>query len=75
MNKDKLTQRQLHLLNLIYRDRDINGWAKVSKVILPALQTGFPQDLIRLEPFDDGSGRARLTETGLRVVEVQKYFV
>lgn len=53
---------QKHLLYLIQRDIDAEGWTKVSSVVWP-LVANLPPELIELRPSDDG-GHVRLTSEG-----------
>lgn len=65
---DKLNAGQKHMLKLIDRDKDVEGWAKVSGMMMPLLETTMPKELIELTKNDDGTGRVRLTEQGCSVV-------
>ena len=51
-----------HLLLLAQRDKDAEGWCRVSKQVWPLLK-GIPPEFVELRPSDDG-GHIRLTEVG-----------
>lgn len=64
-----------HLISLIRKGQDAEGWAKVSKLVLPLARESIPVELADIEgPFEDGSGRARLTEKGNAVLDLAVYF-
>ena len=58
----KINSGQLHLLRLIEKDADGEGWAKVSKNVWP-LTSSLPKDLVVLRETADG-GFVRLTDEG-----------
>jgi hypothetical protein len=64
----KLNQGQKHILKLIDRDKDDEGWTRVSKVLCPHIDSDIPKDLIELEIKENG-GRARLTTEGQAVID------
>ena len=67
--KTKLDYGQKHMLKLIHRDADKNGWAPVSAMIFPLVSKTMPAELIELEPTgNDGRGRVRLTDTGKNIL-------
>jgi hypothetical protein len=71
----KLDHGQRHLISLIRKDQDAEGWAKVSKIVLPLARKLIPTELADFEgPFEDGSGRARLTEKGNNLLDLAVYF-
>ncbi len=57
-----------HLMRLIRKDRDATGWAKVSSVVWPFVQS-LPKELVTLHDNGDGSGKARLTHDGETVLD------
>lgn len=63
----KLTAGELHLLKLIRRDADVDGWAPISAAVYPLVHP-LPRRLIECLPFADGTGSARLTEEGRGVL-------
>lgn len=63
----KLDTQHKHILSLINRDAEDDGWASVSDKLLPILSTVMPKELVTFETLDVG-GRARLTEDGKSVV-------
>lgn len=71
-----LDSGQKHILKLIARDRDGEGWAKVSPQIFPFLEKEFvPRELVELQRTSEsgGGGRVRLTPTGENVVEAMAW--
>ena len=69
----KLDAGQKHLLNLILKDADGNGWARVSKAVMPVIRA-MPLELVEVESVgDDGAGRARLTDEGLDTVHAMAW--
>ena len=62
----KLDQGDLRLLQLALKGAGPDGWAKVSKVVWPAVMR-LPDDLVEKQPSEDG-GRVRLTERGDAIV-------
>lgn len=56
-----------HLMRLIIKGRDSEGWAKVSSAVAP-LMKNLPPELVELDLTEDG-GRARLTQNGETVLE------
>jgi len=70
----KLDAGQKHILKLIARDADGEGWTPVSSQIFPLLQTTFPAALFELESVgDEGRGRARLTSVGQSVLDAMAW--
>lgn len=61
---NKLSHGQKHLLRLMLKDKQPDGWAKVSTVIWPLIEN-LPRELVELHP--DG-GFAKLTDAGETVV-------
>jgi len=62
----RLDYRQQHILTLIDRGADAEGWAEVSEILFSVLSTNIPPELVTFEKLDDG-GRARFTEEGRAV--------
>lgn len=67
----KLSASEMHVLKLIRKEADANGWATVSKVCATLFSEGtpwgiIPRALCEFESIDggDGRGRARLTVAG-----------
>ena len=61
-----------HILKLIDRDCDNQGWASVSNALYPHLKKSMPKELIELSG-DEGSYKAKLTEEGQSVVDALKW--
>lgn len=55
-----------HLLQLVQRDKDAEGWTPVSATVWP-LMLRLPPELVTIEPLIEG-GRARLTDAGETVL-------
>lgn len=71
----KLDAGQRNLIRLIRKGQDAEGWAKVSKIVLPLAKEKIPAELAEIEgPFEDGSGRARLTDRGNALLDLAVYF-
>lgn len=64
----KVSSGDKSLLRLVAKGADMDGWAKVSRVVAPLI-IGLPAGLVEFEQSADGSGMARLTETGRTVLE------
>lgn len=63
-----LDMGQKHILKLIARDRDSEGWATVSAMLYKTLSASLPSELVTFEPNGD-AGRAKLTEAGQGVID------
>ncbi len=61
-----------HILTLIGRDADDEGWCVVSEQLYPVLSENMPTDLVIFEKLDAGA-RARLTEEGKNVLSAMKW--
>lgn len=68
----KLDIQHKHILKLIARDRDSEGWAKVSDQLYPVLSKNIPTELAEFEKQKEGS-RARLTDEGESVLNAMKW--
>lgn len=65
---------QRHILRLIARDADGEGWCPVSSQLLPVIKKGMPVELVDLESVgDDGRDRARLTPEGQSVINAMAW--
>lgn len=63
-----LTPEHRHFLRLMRKDAGADGWVPVSAVLLPYVQA-VPSELALVESLPDGTGRARITDTGRAVLE------
>ncbi len=63
-----LTDGQKHLLRLIRKDQNEEGWAKVSKVVWPVV-IQLPPELVDYEGEPEEGGKARLTGDGNIVLD------
>ena len=71
----KLDAGQRNLISLIRKGQDAEGWARVSHLVLPFAKDRLPAELAEIEgPFEDGAGRARLTEKGNALLDLAVYF-
>ena len=68
----KLDIQHKHILNITERDKDDEGWTKVSEKLFPVLSKNMPIELIIFEKTSDGY-RARLTDKGKSVVNAMKW--
>lgn len=62
----KLSHGEEHLLRLIQKEEDVDGWAKVSKQVWPLVEK-LPSQLCELRATEDG-GFARLTHDGITIL-------
>ena len=69
----KLDAGQKHFLNLILKGADEEGWARVSKAVMP-IMLKMPFELVEVESVgEDGNGRARLTDEGHDVLSAMAW--
>lgn len=73
---EKLSGGKKHILSLIRKEADSDGWTPVSKAVAPLFTNEkipggmIPRELCEFEPVgDDGRGRARLTEAGINLLD------
>ena len=59
----KLSVYHRHMITLTVRDRDDEGWAKVSETLLEPIKNLMTPELFVFEKLEKG-GRVRLTEEG-----------
>lgn len=73
----KLDAGEIRILKLIRKEADAEGWAHVSAAVMPKMRE-MPRELVVSEyvpsDFSPGSGRARLTEEGKKVLDVAAWF-
>lgn len=76
----KLTAGEKHMLGLIRKDADAEGWAPVSKVVAPLFTDKkipcgvMPGALCEFERVgDEGQGRARLTTLGNNLLDAMAW--
>ena len=69
---EKLDIQHKHIMRLIARDADSDGWATVSAQLFPVLSKNIPKELAVFEETETG-GRARLTEEGQSVLNAMKW--
>lgn len=62
-----LNHSDKHLLRLVRQGKDAEGWAKVSEMVWPLVQS-LPTELVTIEATDTG-GRAKLTDAGETVLD------
>jgi len=68
----KLEIEHKHILKLIARDRDSDGWASISESLYKPLALNMPEELVGFEKLKTG-GRARLTEEGQHVIDAMRW--
>lgn len=70
---EKLTQGQKHMLGLVARGADAEGWAPVSAPVMMIIKL-VPSELVTIEAVgDEGRGRARLTATGASLLAAMEW--
>jgi hypothetical protein len=62
--KTELTNGDKHLMRLMHRDKNTDGWTKVSQQVWPLVER-LPKELVELHPE---GGFAKLTEAGETIV-------
>ena len=82
MKDKKLTSGQRNVLRLIVKGADADGWATVSKAVLPIVET-MPKELVELKTTPTGTelkttplgtgGLAKLTTTGQQVIDAMEW--
>jgi hypothetical protein len=73
IEEQKLDAGQRHVLGLIARDKKEDGWTVVSKQLYKALSSNMPPELATFEMYEDGSGRAKLTDQGQSVIDAMAW--
>lgn len=70
----KLDAGQKHLLRLVRKGADAEGWAPVSAMVYPHAVKILPPELATTEPVgDEGRGRARLTPAGESLLDAMEW--
>ena len=71
-----LTRDQIRFMELVYRGEGEDGWSPIGKMTLASARHASyqmphlpPPDMMILETFVDGTGRARLTDLGRSIME------
>ena len=64
----KLDSGQKHLLSLVLKGTNAQGWTPVSATVFPLLSTRMPSALVEIEAIGNSGGRARLTDAGVNVM-------
>lgn len=68
----KLDAGQKHILRLIERDRNTEGWATIGGMLYKTLSANIPVELATFEKLEVG-GRARLTDEGQNVLNAMDW--
>lgn len=68
----KLDAGQRHVLKIIERDKNAEGWTSVSKVLYPSLVASIPKQLAIFEQKDSGF-RAKLTDEGRSLLRAMEW--
>ena len=68
----KLEAQHKHIIKLIDRDSDIDGWAPVSDVLYPHLSQNLPSELVIFDG-EAGGYRARLTDEGQNIIKAMAW--
>lgn len=61
-----------HVMKLIARDCNDDGWASISESLYPSISGALPPELVELEKLEHG-GRARLTDEGNNILSAMKW--
>ena len=70
----KLSTGQKHLLRLIVKDADLEGWAPVSEPVFLVAKASLPPELVEFEHLGkEGRGRVRLTQLGSNIVDAMAW--
>lgn len=69
---ERLEAQHKHVLKLIERDQDAEGWTKVSEQLFKVLSENMPSELAIFEKLERG-GRARLTDEGQNVLNAMEW--
>jgi len=69
---EKLEPEQIHILRLIKRDADDEGWTPVSDALYNVLPSVMPEALVIFEQTENGA-RARLTQEGSNFLSALKW--
>ncbi len=68
----KLESEHKHIMRLIARDCDSEGWTAVSEALYPHLSKNMPGELMEFEKLEEG-GRARLTDEGENILNAMAW--
>jgi len=68
----KLEIQHRHILKLVARDSDADGYTIVSKILFSVLSENMPKELVIFEETSTGY-RAKLTEEGKMVVKAMEW--
>ena len=68
----KLQSGHKHILRLIDKDQNENGWTSVSNILYPYLSKNMPRELVTFDGTEDNY-RAKLTDEGISVVHAMVY--
>lgn len=73
MNKvEKLEMQHKHILSLIARYCNEEGWAEISEALYPHVSANIPSELATCEKLENG-GRARLTDEGQNILNAMAW--
>ena len=68
----KLEHQHKHILRLVDRDSQPDGWTTVSEQLFDVLSKAMPEELATFEKTDEG-GRAKLTTEGKNIIEAMAW--
>lgn len=71
--KKKLSSNELHIMKLIKRDAEKDGWTVISTTLYKIVASSLPAELSEFKQNEDGSGYGRLTAEGLLVLETLEW--
>jgi len=69
----KLTSGKKHILQMINKEANPEGWAKVSNAVMPLIRT-MPSELVEVEQTIDDN-RVRLTEKGRAILDAMEWLL
>lgn len=70
----KLDGAQKHLLGLVRKGMNSEGWAPVSSAMLPIIKKTLPCELVEIEAVgEEGRGRARLINTANNLLDAMAW--
>ncbi len=68
----KLEHHHKHILKLIAKDIEEDGWTPVSDALYPTLSKNMPRELVEFDG-ETGGYRARLTSEGQGVIKAMEW--
>ena len=69
---EKLDHKQIHVLRLIHKGADEEGWAPIGDIVYKTIPAMIPKELAIFEQTEAG-GRARLTQEGSNLLSAMEW--